>query len=365
MRKIGLLLLTLVFLLTTVPMTVAADVEDDYIYDFIDDTVYIEMYLGFDADVVVPDAIEGCPVTVIGEYAFSYCDVETVVLPDTVTHIEGFAFDSCTELQEITLSENLQVLGENAFDSCKKLTSVVIPNGVTELGEMCFNNCRSLQEVILPAGLTTIGDWAFYNCQALTTLTIPASVTSIGAWAFDDCTALESVYFEGDAAKIVIGEENPCLTEATWYHANPVVSGGQTSISPEVDGLAFLFDVAGVGGQQADGYAYVNGSARVTPYTDGVSYPLVKMGAVVSNREGAAPELSAVDGVQTIAIEGAYLWELGVESLSYAVRIIHILEGGKDTAVTARPYYVYEKDGREIVVYGTPVSQTYNAALNG
>lgn len=365
MKKVTALLLALALLLAAVPMTVAADAEDDYLYDFIDETVYIEMYLGYDTDVVIPDTIEGYPVTVIGEYAFSYCDVETVVIPDTVTTIEGFAFDSCTELQSITLPKNLQALGENAFDSCKKLTSVVIPDGVTELGNMCFNNCRALEEVVLPAGLTTIGEWVFYNCRALTTLTIPASVTSIGEWAFDECTALSQVYFEGDSSQIEIGADNPCFTNAAWYYANAVVSGGQTSVSPDVDGLAFLFDVAAADGESAEKLAYVNGSARVTPYTDGASYALVKMGAVASNREDAALSLTAVDGVHCIDIEGVYLWSLGADTLSYAVRIIDIPDSGKDTAIRVRPYYVYEKDGQEVVVYGDETAKSYNAVLNG
>ena len=365
MKKVYALVLTLAVLLAAVPLSVAAIAVDDYSYDFIGDTVIIEGYYGFDTDVTIPATIEGCPVTAIGEYAFSYCDVETVVVPDTVTAIEAFAFDSCTELRAITLSAGLQVLGEGAFASCKKLTSIVIPDGVTAIGEMCFDYCLSLESVVLPDSLTTIGEWAFSACESLTTLTIPASVTAIGAWAFDECTALESVYFEGDAAQIAIGEDNPCFTEAAWYYANPVVSGGQTSVSPDVNGLAFRFDVAATGGAAAEKLAYVNGSAQVTPYTDGAAYALVRMGAVVSNREDALLTLPAVDGVGTINIEATYLWELGEDALSYAVRVIDIPDSGKDTPITARPYYVYEKDGVETVVYGTPTTQTYNAVQNG
>lgn len=365
MKKIYAFVLALAVLLTAVPLSVAAIAADDYSYDFIGDTVIIEGYYGDDTDLVIPATIEGCPVTAIGEYAFSYCDMETVVIPDTVTAIEAFAFDSCKLLESVTLPKELQVLGEGAFASCKKLTAIVIPDGVTEIGEMCFDYCLSLETVVLPDSLTTIGEWAFCSCESLTSLTIPASVTAIGAWAFDECTALESVYFQGDAAQIEIGEDNPCFTEAAWYCANPVLSGGMTSVSPEVSGLGFLFDVAATGGDAAEKLAYVNGSAQVTPYTDGAAYTLVRMGAVVTNREDALLTLSALDGVHIVDIPATYLWELGEDALSYAVRVIDIPDSGKDTPITARPYYVYEKDGVETVVYGTPVTQTYNAVQNG
>ncbi len=43
--------------------------------------------------IVIPDEIEGKPVTVIDWYAFERCEkLESVVIPETVTHISRFAF---------------------------------------------------------------------------------------------------------------------------------------------------------------------------------------------------------------------------------------------------------------------------------
>lgn len=143
----------------------------------------------------------------------------------------------------------------------------------------------------------------------------------------------------------------------------PVLWGGLTSVSEDVNGLAFKFDVSAVGGRVVNNTEYVNNSALVVPGIDGQEYKLVRMGAVVSNKSDAILDLQNVDGKKTINIEAVYLCDLEEDSLSYAVRIINIPENGKDIKIYARPYYVYEKDGEEIVVYGDTVSQSYNAVL--
>jgi len=87
-------------------------------------------------NVIIPSEIEGKPVTVIGEFAFfeynrifsvtfPKSNLETIVLPDTITSIEKYAFWQATKLKELELPSSLKTVGAYAFASntgLKKLT---------------------------------------------------------------------------------------------------------------------------------------------------------------------------------------------------------------------------------------------------
>lgn len=116
--------------------------EDELEYEYAEDedgTVTITKYIGYGGDVIIPAELDGKKVTAIGN----------------------------------TFAE------EGAFQNCTAITSVVISDGVTE-----------------------IQDNAFQSCANLTTVTIPTSVKLLRNCAFDDCPNLQAVYFEGDAPEI-------------------------------------------------------------------------------------------------------------------------------------------------------------------
>jgi hypothetical protein len=84
-------------------------------------------------------------------------------------------------------------IGNQAFRNCTNLASINIPEGVTSIGNEAFWNCTSLTSVIIPESVTSIGYWAFWNCSSLTSITLPNSITSIGDSVFRGCTSLTSV----------------------------------------------------------------------------------------------------------------------------------------------------------------------------
>ena len=127
-----------------------------------------------------------------------------------------------------------------------------------------------------------------------------------------------------------------------------VLAYAGASVSEDVNGLAFLFNAYVSGVAVENGNEYVLGSASVVPYVGGENCKVVRMGAVVSN------------GVSTIDVEATHLWGRNADAASFAIRIVNIPDHGKNTVVTARPYYVCEVDGEEIIIYGDAVSKTYN-----
>ena len=143
-----------------------------------------------------------------------------------------------------------------------------------------------------------------------------------------------------------------------------IIEGGQTSISEDVSGLAFKFEIAATGAATDNNNKYVAGSASVNPYGNSNAYTLVAMGAVITNQADKATEallnLNTINGKSIINIEANYLLDSENGSVSFATRIINIPEANKDTTLYARCYYVFEKDGELIVIYDDIVSQSYN-----
>ena len=65
--------------------------------------------------VVIPEEVNGYPVTVIGGEAFCNTSVKKVVLPETIEYIESLAFGNCQSLEEINFPESLKCIGYDAF----------------------------------------------------------------------------------------------------------------------------------------------------------------------------------------------------------------------------------------------------------
>ena len=73
---------------------------------------------------------------------------------------------------------------KNLYLNNELISSVVIPDSVTSINEYAFYNCNSLPSVTIGNKVTSINYYAFSYCANLTSVTIPSSVTSIGRGAF-------------------------------------------------------------------------------------------------------------------------------------------------------------------------------------
>ena len=143
-------------------------------------------------------------ITSIGDKAFSsfFEDLETIIMPSSITKIGAGAFVSCKSLKEIILPDSVTSIGDYAFESCKSLTSIIIPYGVTRIGDGVFTDCKSLKTITIPESVTSIGYRAFDACQSLESIVIPESVTKIEASAFENCSSLEDVVIPSSVSEI-------------------------------------------------------------------------------------------------------------------------------------------------------------------
>ena len=130
-------------------------------------------------------------------------------------------------------------------------------------------------------------------------------------------------------------------------------------------GVAFLMQLDAAGARRDQQYLGDLTNATVDVYGDGTQYRLVRMGAVMTNDPAvgdstAAFVVEAADGHRVVDVPATYLYEAAANQVSYAVRVVNIPAKFADTLIYARPYYVFEKDGEEITVYGAVYSRSYN-----
>ena len=185
-------------------------------WNAVDNSIIITNYKGSDSNLVIPELIDGLPVTSIaGEAFYSNENLKSVTVPNSVSYINGEAFSYCTKLTDISLPDSLTYLGSEAFEGCSALKSISLPDSVTTISNGAFSRCTSLKNVELSDSLTSIGYNAFDNCTSLESITIPDSVTSLGGSAFSYCSKLSSISIPNSVKSI--GEN--AFYQTPWFES--------------------------------------------------------------------------------------------------------------------------------------------------
>lgn len=160
----------------------------------------ITAYNGNDAEVIIPDELDGDAITTIGYDLF---------------------YDNST------------------------VAKVTVPEGITEIESNAFSNCSSLTTVKLPYTLTKIGSSAFYGDDSLMTLEIPANVNSINynALNFTNCRVMTF------KTKLTLGTVSPydgIITDGTTIYQCYEGSFVDTYLKSRVDSsrIKYIDDTA-------------------------------------------------------------------------------------------------------------------------
>lgn len=93
----------------------------------------------------------------------------SVIIPNSVTSIDNYAFWGCSRLKNITIPDGVKSIGRCAFENCSSLVSITIPDSVKSIREWAFTYCTNLTSVIIPDSVESIGMRAFEHCSGLKT----------------------------------------------------------------------------------------------------------------------------------------------------------------------------------------------------
>ena len=205
------------------PLTDTSITDMDYLtYTSDGSSVTIVSCVSSATDIVIPDTIDGLPVTAINSSAFSNCQsLASVSIPDSVTAI-----------------------GEKAFYQCYALKTVTLPEGLTSIAADTFEYCSELTSVYIPAGVTSIGNYAFYNCNKLTTVKYGGSEeqwNAISKGSSNYClTSAEVVYNSYKPIELTTIDAVKASTDTTWQFT---VTVGKYAADSYV--YAAVYDAAG------------------------------------------------------------------------------------------------------------------------
>lgn len=157
-------------------------------YELIDGEAVIT---GDSTTLVIPQYINGCPVTRIGELSFYENTAYTaIILPQTLKTIDASAFYRCYALQEIRIPAGVSSIGANPFFRASGLQNIWVEEENAQFRDidgvlfskdgktlLAYPEGREDTHYTVPDGVTAIADSAFGYHPSLRCITIPGSVT--------------------------------------------------------------------------------------------------------------------------------------------------------------------------------------------
>ena len=151
----------------------------------------------------------------LGEYAFGFCSLITEIeLPASLSDMSFNSFQGCISLESINIAKENSVYSSidgvwfdksgSVLISCPmgKSGDYVVPDGVTTIPSYAFDSNQKLTSVTLPVGVTKIEKTAFIGCASLVTVIIREGITEIKEFTFGDCPELSLVMIPNSVVKM-------------------------------------------------------------------------------------------------------------------------------------------------------------------
>ena len=319
----------------------------------------------------------------------------------TITENVKYAYKSLqgANIGEVIVKEGATVIPNRMFYRAN-IDSVVIPSTVTVVEQNAFAETAGVTELVIPASVQTVEEAAFQHMKNLTTVTFEGN-TAIQGYAFRGCKELRTVYLKGDDTTFIVstlngrdncwfcnGESNnPNTSNITFYVQNDTVAtrvktamGAEASNTPVIiwnPTDVYATSAAELKSALASGATEINIVGAIT-LTEGLSASNVTL---IGNGDGAAInfaghniagsgeityknlKLSTVSLPQTPENGERYGWYGGIDYKGHSVAnyegctISGVFTTYSETVnVTGCTFNPYIQDGEEfyhIFVYGS------------
>jgi hypothetical protein len=103
---------------------------------------------------------------------------------------------ACLAIGDITIPNEVTVVGDGAFRNCSYITSLNLNNTIT-ISRTAFSGCSNLSgDLVLSNNVESIGWSSFSNCSQLNSLTISNNVTNVDTYAFYYCSNVRNLIFD-------------------------------------------------------------------------------------------------------------------------------------------------------------------------
>ena len=189
-------------------------------FEICDDGIKITKCKKKSERIVVPDNIEGYPVTRIGATAFKeLSDVNEIVLPRTISTIEEYAFYNC-DVKHVTIPDACEQIGKDAF-SCANIREIVFPSSIQVISDSICSTCFLLNTVVI-MGAKVIEQNAFALCGGLKNIAFGGSVDSIERGAFMSC-GFERIILPKSLGKIKMDAFTHCNAAIAFLDDNSIL----------------------------------------------------------------------------------------------------------------------------------------------
>lgn len=314
--------------------------------------------------VMIPEGV-----TKIGYGAFYHCDsLQEVVIPDSVTEIEPYAFDQTLWIKKmntktepflivgdgilisyagtdsvVNIPKEVKQIGPGAFKEHMGITAVNIPDTVQVIAEEAFMDCRNLKTVNGGDNLIKIGDRAFMNCP-LSKVVIPESVQEVGLGAYALVNGTDTVVFEGSKLpRLSVGQMAERLANQE-YRVYAFANIKNAIIPDDADSLEGTVLEAGTYG--FNGMVYGESGNQVADNRTGVSLEegsgvILRINSrVITNSENDMATIPGDDGTYILKISDS---DMAAEKISTAYGELY---GGKSpSGLTAYEISLYDASG--------------------